>query len=55
MGATKSYEFSVKDNKLAKIAKILKQTQPTISMNFPSDYKYSKEHTWIKVSDNQEA
>lgn len=24
-------------------------------MNFPVDYKYSKEHTWIKVLDNNEA
>jgi glycine cleavage system H protein len=24
-------------------------------MQFPSNYKYSKEHTWLKVMDNQEA
>ncbi|MBN8833660.1 MAG: glycine cleavage system protein H [Niastella sp. SCN 39-18] len=24
-------------------------------MQFPADYKYSKEHTWLKVLDNSEA
>ena len=24
-------------------------------MQFPTDYKYSKEHTWLKLLDNQEA
>ena len=24
-------------------------------MQFPSDYKYSKEHTWLKLLDNQQA
>jgi glycine cleavage system H protein len=24
-------------------------------MQFPSDYKYSKEHTWLKLLDNNEA
>ena len=24
-------------------------------MQFPNDYKYSKEHTWLKLLDNQEA
>ncbi len=23
-------------------------------MRFPSDYKYSKEHTWLKLLDNQQ-
>lgn len=24
-------------------------------MQFPNDYKYSKEHTWLKILDNQQA
>lgn len=24
-------------------------------MQFPNDYKYSKEHTWLKLLDNKEA
>ena len=38
MGATKSYEFSVKENKLAKVAKAL--GHPTSQFSLPYDYFY---------------